>query len=46
MPIFAPLKQRLNGNLEDYEVGIDLKRARRRFESLRVFSLLVFILYV
>lgn len=25
MPIFAPLKQRLNGNLEDYEVGIDLE---------------------
>ena len=25
MPIFAPLKLRLNGNLEDYEVGIDLK---------------------
>lgn len=22
---FAPLKQRLNGNLEDYEVGIDLE---------------------
>lgn len=23
--IFVPLKLRLNGNLEDYEVGIDLK---------------------
>ena len=43
MPIFAPLKLRLNGNLEDYEVGIDLKRERRRFGSQRVFSFLVFI---